>query len=519
MFIGDWMGRGALYWPDHVAVVDTARGDAGRFTYRALNARAEALGGWLRDVAGVQPGERVGLVAHNGVEYLDALFACGKIGAILVPYNWRLHAAELTDLVRAIRPRVLLFGDDFRDAVAQVRERVGDGSRLVALEAQGLPGADAYAAALAHVPAAPVRNDAVSEEDILCLLFTGGTTGRSKGARVSYRMVAWNTLNTLVHEVRPGDVTVTHTPMFHTGGLLVYTVPLLTVGGTVVIMRRWDPEELLALIPREKVTLFFAVPTQYQQLHDSPRFRSTDFSSVRFMTSGGAAMPVPLIQAWQAVHSVPFKQGFGMTEFGPGLFSMGPEFAVSKAGSIGRPNYFIAARLVDDEGREVPVGEVGELLLKGPSMCSGYFEDEAATREAIDADGWLHTGDLAHRDADGFYFIAGRKKDMFISGGENVYPLELESALYEHPAVQQCAVVGVPDAKWGEVGRAFVVLKPGETSSPEALLEHLRGRVARFKVPKRVEVVERLPLSAAGKILKRELREAAIASDRGAAPG
>jgi fatty-acyl-CoA synthase len=326
-------------------------------------------------------------------------------------------------------------------------------------------------------------------------------------------MVAWNTLNTLIHEVRPGDVTITHTPMFHTGGLLVYSVPLLTVGGTVVIMRRWDPEELLSLIQREKVTLFFAVPTQYQQLHDSPSFRATNLSSVRFMTSGGAPMPVPLIQAWQAVHSVPFKQGFGMTEFGPGLFSMGPEFAISKAGSIGRPNYFIDARLVDDDGREVPVGEVGELVLKGPSMCSGYFNDEAATKESIDAQGWFHTGDLARRDADGFFTIAGRKKDMFISGGENVYPLELESALYEHPAVQQCAVVGVPDAKWGEVGRAFVVLKPGTAATSEELLTHLRERVARFKVPKKVELMERLPVSPAGKILKRELREAAIAAD------
>jgi fatty-acyl-CoA synthase len=255
------------------------------------------------------------------------------------------------------------------------------------------------------------------------------------------------------------------------------------------------------------------VPTQYQQLHDSPRWRATDFSSVRFMTTGGAAMPVPLIQAWQAVHAVPFKQGFGMTEFGPGIFSMGPEFAVSKAGSIGRPNYFIAAKLVDDDGREVPVDEVGELVLKGPSMCSGYFEDEAATREAIDAGGWFHTGDLARKDADGFFTIAGRKKDMFISGGENVYPLELETALYEHAGVQQCSVIGVPDAKWGEVGRAFVVLKADAKATAEELLEYLRGRVARFKVPKRVELVERLPVSPAGKILKRELREAALASD------
>jgi fatty-acyl-CoA synthase len=351
MFIGDWMGRGALYWPEALAVVDVAKGEAGRFTYQAMNARAQALGGWLRDAAGVKRGDRVGLVAHNGVEYLDLLFACAKIGAIFVPYNWRLHASELTDAVRDTTPRVLVFGDDFRDNVAVVRERMGDSLRLVHLEQKSLPGSMPYAETLLHRPTTPVTNEQVSEEDILCLLFTGGTTGRSKGAKVSYRMVAWNTLNTLVHEVRPGDVTITHTPMFHTGGLLVYTVPLLTVGGAVVIMRRWEPEELLHLIEREKVTLFFAVPTQYQQLHDSPRFRRTDFSTVRFMTSGGAAMPVPLIQAWQAVHSVPFKQGFGMTEFGPGLFSMGPEFAISKAGSIGRPNYFIDARLVDDDGR------------------------------------------------------------------------------------------------------------------------------------------------------------------------
>jgi len=246
-------------------------------------------------------------------------------------------------------------------------------------------------------------------------------------------------------------------------------------------------------------------------MHDAPRFRSADLSRVRFVTSGGAPLPVPLLQAWQGVHPVPFKQGFGMTEFGPGIFSMGPEFAVSKAGSIGRPNYFVDARLVDDAGRDVPEGVTGELLLKSPSMCSGYFENAEATAEAIDADGWFHTGDLARRDMDGFYFIAGRKKDMFISGGENVYPLELETVLHEHPAVQACAVVGLPDAKWGEVGRAFVVLKPGAHATPEALLEHLRGRVARYKVPKQVECVASLPLSAAGKILKRELRERALA--------
>lgn len=505
MFIGDWMARGALYWPERMAVVDVARGEAGQLTYRQMNARAEHVAAWLRDVAGVKRGERVGLVAYNGVEYLDLLFACAKLGAVLVPYSWRLHAAELASLVTSTRPAVLVHGEDFA-ACAAAAAAAHPPLTLVHLEGAGLPGSHPYAAALAQPVGAAVQNEQVHEEDILCLLFTGGTTGRPRGARISYRMVAWNTLNTLVHEVRPGDVTITHTPMFHTGGLLVYTLPLLTVGGTVVLMRRWDPEALLSLVESEGVTLFFAVPTQYQQLLASPRFARTDFSRVRFLTSGGASLPVPVLEAWQQVHAVPFKQGFGMTEFGPGIFSMGPEHAVSHAGSIGRPNYFVEARLVDEQGREVPVGEVGELWLKGPSMFSGYFEDEEATAQAIDAQGWLHTGDLASRDAEGFFRIAGRRKDMFISGGENVYPQELESALYEHPAVASCAVVGVPDATWGEVGRAFVVLKPGAQATPAELLAHLGARVARFKVPKHLELRTELPLSAAGKILKRELR-------------
>jgi fatty-acyl-CoA synthase len=204
---------------------------------------------------------------------------------------------------------------------------------------------------------------------------------------------------------------------------------------------------------------------------------------------------------------VVFKQGFGMTEFGPGIFSLAPQFAETKAGSIGKPNYFIDARIVDEDNRPVPQGEVGELILKGPSMCSGYFQNPEASRGSIDADGWFHTGDMARIDEEGFYFIADRKKDMFISGGENVYPVEVEKALYEHPAVGQCAVIGVPDEKWGEVGKAVVVLRQGTSASEADLIEHCRTRLARYKIPKSVVIAEALPISAAGKILKRELRE------------
>ena len=509
MYIGDWLERGERYWPDAPAVADVAKGGAGRFTYRQLNRRANQLANYLTTL-GVRRGDRVGMLALNGVEFLDAFFACGKLGAIFVPYNWRSHWRELVDLMADTQPTALIYSDEFRAGVAEIQGATRNTQYPIPfylhLDGDGVPDSLRYETALQSQPDTPVRNDAVEAEDIICLLFTGGTTGLPKAAQVSYRMIAWNTLNTIVHELQRGDVTITHTPMFHTGGLLVYTLPLLTLGGTVVIMRKWTPDEMLELIERERVTMFFCVPTQYQMMLQSPRFAATSFKSVRFMTSGGAPLPVPVIKAYREQHGVVFKQGFGMTEFGPGIFSMGPEYAEKKAGSIGMPNYFVDARVVDDDNQPLPVKVVGELALKGLSMCSGYFNHPDASREAIDAAGWFHTGDLARVDEDGFYFIVDRKKDMFISGGENVYTVEIEKTLYEHPAVAQCAVIGVPDVKWGEVGLAVVVLKPGVLATDAELLEHCRARLARYKVPKSVVFVDALPLSAAGKILKRELR-------------
>lgn len=505
MYIGDWLERGERYWPENLAVVDVAKGDAGHFTYRQLNARANRMANWLRDVVGVRRGDRVGMLAMNGVEFLDVFFACGKLGAIFVPYNWRSHWRELAALIENTQPKALIYSDDFRESVANLQSQISN-LHLLHIEGDGMLGSTHYETPVQAQCETPATNQAVDAEDIICLLFTGGTTGLPKGAQVSYRMIAWNTLNTIVHELQRGDITITHTPMFHTGGLLVYTLPLLTLGGTVVIMRRWTAEDMLDLIEREKVTMFFCVPTQYQMMMQSLKFAATSFKSVRFLTSGGAPLPVQVIRAYREQHGVVFKQGFGMTEFGPGIFSMGPEYAEKKTGSIGMPNYFVDARIVDDDNHPLPPNNVGELALKGPSMCSGYFDNPEATREAVDAEGWFHTGDLARMDDDGFYYIVERKKDMFISGGENVYPVEIEKVLYGHPSVAQCAVVGVPDEKWGEVGRAFVVPKPGTPAIEEELLEHCRARLAHYKVPKSVVFINALPLSAAGKILKRELR-------------
>ncbi|MBK8261051.1 MAG: AMP-binding protein [Nannocystis sp.] len=503
MYIGDWMERGARYWPDNLAVVDLA--SAGRYTYAQMNQRANAVARWLR-AAGVGRGDRVAVLAMNCVEILDLFFACAKLGAIFAPLNWRSHWRELADVLVKIQPRVLAFDPELIGVIHDLRGHDAPTGALVHLSGDGVDGSASFVSDLLTTAGEPVTDPHVNESDVVCLLFTGGTTGAPKAAQISHRMIAYNTLNTLIHELARGDVTITHTPMFHTGGLFVYTIPLLTLGGAVVIMRKWSADAMLEVIERERVSALFCVPTQFQLMLESPRFKQTSFASVRFLTSGGAPLPAAIIEAYDAAHKVAFKQGFGMTEFGPGVCSMSPEHALTKAGSVGKPNYFIEAKIVDEAGHPAPADQVGELLLRGPCACSGYFLDPAATAAAFDADGWFHTGDLARVDADGFFYIVDRKKDMFISGGENIYPVEIERVLYAHPAVALCAVVPIPDARWGEVGKAYVVLQPGVSASPEELLEHCRGHLARYKIPRLVELRGQLPLSPAGKILKRELR-------------
>jgi fatty-acyl-CoA synthase len=503
MFIGDWMNRGERYYANAIAVFDVHKNQ--RFTYQQMNQRANRIAASLQAL-GVVRNDRVGLLAMNCVEYLDLFFACAKLGAIYVPLNWRLHDEELTPLLEDTAPKVFVFGDDFINTVTALVSKCPKVQHWLHLDGPGISESKDFSGLVNRQDHPVVSNEAVSEEDIACLLFTGGTTGKSKGAKISYRMIAWNTMNTVIHELQRGDVTITHTPMFHTGGLFVYTFPLLTLGGEVVITRKWDPEMILQIIEAEKVSAFFATPTHYQQLLASPSFASRDLSSLRFLTSGGAPLPVTLIHDFQKVHNIPFKQGFGMTEFGPGIFSMAPAFAFTKAGSIGKPNYFIEANILDEDNRTVPAGEVGELVVKGPPSFSGYFSLQGSTAAHHDEQGWFHTGDLARCDEDGFYYIVDRKKDMFISGGENIYPTEIEAIVYEHPGVAQCAVIGIPDEKWGEVGCVFIVQRPQQPTTEAELLTFLREKLARYKVPKKVVFLEALPVSAAGKILKRELR-------------
>jgi fatty-acyl-CoA synthase len=509
MYIGDYLGRREIYSPDKLAIVDAGKEPAWRLTYRQMNARANRLANWLRDVAGLGHGDRVAILAADGVEHLDCFFACSKLGAIHTALNWRLHWRELATIVEDTRPAVLLYSDDYKDAVAQLKAAVDGTPQAIGhylhLEGEGVAGSLDYHATVAQAPHTPVSDDSLDKEDTAALIFTGGTTGLPKAAMVSHRMIGWNTLNTVVHDITHDDVYLNVFPMFHTGGLFVYTLPQVIFGGTTILLRRFDPARVLDLIERERVTVFAGVPTMYQMLTQAPNWAQVDMSSLRFCTSGGAPLPVPLVEQYTREKGVRFKQGFGMTEFGPGIFALAPEDAVRKAGSIGRPNFFVDARIVDDDNAPLPAGEVGELVLKGPSYCSGYFDNPQATAEAVDDEGWFHTGDLAYHDEEWYFYIVDRKKDMFISGGENVYPAEIEAVLYRHPAVQMCAVVGVPDPKWGQVGEACVVLKAGAEADEEELIAFVRDHLARYKVPRSVRFMDALPISSAGKILKREL--------------
>ena len=504
MYIGDYLARRDLYSPDKLAFIDVGKSPEWRLTYKDANQRANKLANWLKS-QGIGKGDRVAILAKDGYEHLDLFFACSKLGAIHTALNWRLHWQELLDIFKNTMPKVLVFSADFNESVENLTSHFPLSS--LHLDGAGVNNSIHFETTIQAAADTPVTCEMLEAEDTAALIFTGGTTGLPKAAEVSHRMIAWNTLNTVIHDITHNDVYLNVFPLFHTGGLFVYTLPQVIFGGTTILIREFNPEQVLSLLEREKVTVFAAVPTMYQMLTQASNWEEVDLSALRFCTSGGAPLPVPLVEKYTEEKSIRFKQGFGMTEFGPGIFALAPEDAIRKAGSIGRPNFFVDAKILDNDGKPLAAGQAGELVLKGPSYCSGYFNNPEATAASVDEKGYFHTGDMAICDEEGYFFIVDRKKDMFISGGENVYPAEIEKVLYLHPAVHMCAVIGLPDPKWGEVGKACVVLKPNTNANEADLLQFMVDRLAKYKVPKSVNLMNALPISAAGKILKRELRD------------
>jgi fatty-acyl-CoA synthase len=511
MYIGDYLGRREIYSPDTLAIIDAGKSPELRLTYKEWNRRVNRLANWLKDTVGVGYRDRVAILAQDGIEHLDLFHACSKLGAIHTALNWRLHWRELAAIIEDTQPKALIYSDKFKDSVEEVQKAISGRAHEIKfhlhVDGDGLEGSLPYEAVFQSALDSPVTYEKLEAEDIACLLFTGGTTGLPKGAQISHRQVCWNVLNTVIHDLDHDDIYLCVFPLFHAGGLFAYVSSQVVFGNTTILTKQFDPQQVLELIEREKVTVFAAVPTMYQMLTQAPNFKNADMSSLRFCTSGGAPLPVPLVEHYTKEKGIRFKQGFGMTEYGPGLFALPPEDAIRKAGSIGRPNFFIDVRVVDENNQPLGPNQPGELVLKGPSGCSGYWKDPEASAAVLDEDGWFHTGDIVEYDDEWYFYVRDRKKDMFISGGENVYPVEIENVLYMHPAVHMCAVIGLPDEKWGEVGKACVVLKPGQSATEEELMKLMQENLARYKIPESIAFMDALPLSSMGKILKRDLRE------------
>ncbi len=514
MLHGDLLGERARLLPAKTALVDVATST--RYSYADLDARATRAARVLREQLALAKGDRFGILAGNRVEFLDLFFAAPKAGVVLVPLGTRLTARELEHVVRDSGMRGLAYGGEHHDTVRELEGLVGL-EHWLAFDEPAMPAHGRWGALTDALAARPDwRRERCDPDDLYALLYTSGTTGRPKGVMVPQRMVTWNGYNTVVSwQLREDDVSPIFTPLYHAGGLGAFLVPIFTIGGTIVLHKGFDPAEVWRTIERERCTVVLGVPTIWKLLMEAPEFRSVELSHVRFLISGGAPLPEYLIDVYQA-RGVAFTQGYGLTEVGVNCFAMTVEESFRKKGSIGKPLLFTETRLVDESGREVAQGEVGELLLRGPHVSLGYWRDPEATAAAIDAEGFFHTGDLARRDAEGFHFIAGRKKDMLISGGVNVYPAEIEAELLRHAGVQDAAVAGAPDPTWGEVGVAFVVRREGAQLDGAALAAHLEGRLARYKIPRDWVFVDALPRTPYGKVLKSELQRLYAARQSGA---
>ena len=515
MIHADVIGERARLTPGKTALVWVP--DGSRFTYGDLDERAGRMAeAWLGPCR-FMPGDRVGLLAHNRVEYIDAFFAAARSGVILVPLGTKLTPREIEFIAKDAGLRGFIYASEFAEIVRTLAGGTGV-ERWIALDEPALPDHTRLVDLIVHARPQPALAGAPrpAPEDICCLLYTSGTTGKPKGVMVPHRMVAWNGYNTaMCWQLREDDVSPVFTPLYHAGGLGAFLLPIFCIGGTIVLHAGFDPGEIWRTLERERCTVVLGVPTIYKLLMEAPEFKTVDLSRVRWLISGGAPLPLYIIEAYQQ-RGVVFKQGYGLTEVGVNCFSMTVEESVRKKGSLGKPMMFTEARAALPDGSEAPANEVGELWLRGPHVCKGYWNNPEATAAAMDADGWFHTGDLARRDEEGFYYIAGRQKDMLISGGVNVYPAEIEAELLLHPAVQDAAVVGVPDATWGEIGAGCIVLRQAGSVTGEDLAEFLSTRLAKYKIPRRWLFLDALPRTAYGKVVKGELRDRSGESASGA---
>ncbi|MFW5330190.1 acyl-CoA synthetase [Hydrogenophaga sp. ZJX-1] len=505
--MGQWFTERALRDGQRKAL--TFEGET--WTYADMLERIDRMAGALQ-AGGVQTGTRVGYLGFNHPMFFVALFACSKIGAIYVPLNFRLAGPEFEYIINDAGVHTLIVDQDHMAVIGAVRDRLSCSRYLCAFgdadDAARWPSAEAAMAA-----ATPVRQaHQPHQDDVAVIMYTSGTTGRPKGAMLTAGNFWWNHVSELVMlDMRPDDVLLTFAPIFHIGALNVLTLTTFLKGAHIVLHRSFDPALALRDIARYRVSTMFVVPAMLLFISQHPDFASADTGSVRFIMCGGAPCPEPLLLLMDQ-RGILVQQGYGLTETAAMATALSSEWGARKIGSVGFSPLLTDVRIVAADGRVVDTPqERGEVCVRGMNVTRGYWNQPQATRQAIADDHWFRTGDVGYFDEQGFFYICDRVKDMIISGGENVYPAEIESVLYAHPSVAEVAVIGAPDPQWGETVVAVVALKPGCSLSLDEMRDFTSERLARYKVPRQLRIVEALPRNPTGKILKYKLREPAAA--------
>ncbi len=489
LFELDWLARWAQYSGDAVALTD---GDSGQsLTYSALFQRACSGAVYLQEKFNIKKGDRVVHFSTNELSSFILFFALARLGATLVPINYRLTARELIYVINDAQPNLVIFEEQFSEMLQSIK------SELRVLKFEDLKNFEKLSRVVKVFDAFHSRPDTTA-----LIIYTSGTTGFPKGAMISHSGLFWNSVNTTLRlNVSQADAAVIFLPLFHTGGWNVLSTPFFHRGAHVILTKKFDGDQILHLSEKYKTTLLFGVPTTMRMMSQSPLFSTVDLTSLRYAIVGGEPMPLEEIRTWEA-KKIPVRQGYGLTEFGPNVFSLNESDSVRKMGSIGFPNFYVQVKVIDEQGQTCVAKEVGELWLKGPMAMTGYWNNEKATADTF-ADGWLKTGDLVYFDNENYFYVVGRKKDMYKSGGENVYPAEIEKVLLELPWVKEAAVLGVQDPQWGESGHAYVVPRSEIQFNLSELQQHCAVNLAKFKIPKYFTQMQDLPKGDSGKILKR----------------
>ncbi|WP_280401102.1 acyl-CoA synthetase [Nocardia carnea] len=495
---GSWPLRRARLSPDKTAI--TFGGNS--TTYRDLDQRVTHLAHGLRAM-GIRRGDRIALFSANHPAYLEALFACGLLGAIFVPLNARLSAGEVEYALRDSGATVLIHSAELAD-IAVRAAHAAEVAHRVRLNGSD-PAAEGYEDLIAR-SAGDRLDEAVGHDDPCFIMYTSGTTGRPKGVVLTHGNIVFAVLNAVIDlDLHSDEIALVYAPLFHTAALDMVALPTLLAGGQVIIDSGFDAGRVLATMHREQVTYAFAVPTMLDQMSAHEQWARTDLSALRRILVGAAPVPPRTLRAY-AGRGVTMCQGYGLTEAGPSTLVLTADNAERKLGTAGVPHFFTDVRIVDAENRPVRVGERGEIQISGPNLMREYWNNPDATAAAFTEDGWFRSGDIGVADDEGFVRIVDRLKDMIISGGENIYPAEVESVILEMPGIESCAVFAVPDPIWGEVGRVAVTFGPDDTPTYEQLVEFLTPRLAKYKIPKSMVVLDEIPRNATGKIRKDELR-------------